>query len=93
MRCSFSHRYQQFQSQFQLGAISFFDDRSRVGAGRVPHFWPVLPEVGISFDFSVALSHCATAVPVTSLPPSRCRTQDSASSYPLLRHKYSAVRG
>jgi hypothetical protein len=54
MRHSLSHRYRQFQSLIQLGAISFFDDRSQVGAGRVPHFWPVLPEVGISFDFSVS---------------------------------------
>ena len=54
MRRSLSHRYRQFQSQFQLGAISFFDDRSQVGAGRVSHFWLVLPEVGISFDFSVS---------------------------------------
>jgi hypothetical protein len=44
MRRSLSHRYQQFQSQFQLGAISFFDDRH---PDRVPYFWPVLPEVGL----------------------------------------------
>jgi len=30
MRRSLSHHYQQGQSQFQLGAISFFDDRSQV---------------------------------------------------------------
>ena len=30
MRRSLSHRYQQGQSLIQLGAISFFDDRSQV---------------------------------------------------------------
>jgi hypothetical protein len=30
MRRSLSHRYQQGQSQFQVGTIPFFDDRHRV---------------------------------------------------------------
>ena len=87
MRRSLSHRYQQFQSLIQLGAISFFDDRSQVGAGRVPHFWPGLPEVGISFDFGVALSPCAVVDLATSVLPSRSRTQEPPSSYAFFRHK------
>jgi len=93
MRRSLSHRYQQGQSQFQLEAISFFDDHSQVeGRSGAPHL-AGFARSGDFLDFSAALSPCAVADPATSLRPSRCRTQEPISSYPSLRHKCSAVRG
>jgi hypothetical protein len=75
MRRSLSHRYQQGQSLIQLGAISFFDDRSQVGAG------------GDFLDFSAALSPCPVVDLATSLLPSRSRTQEPPSSNAFFRHK------
>jgi len=52
MRRSLSHRYQQGQSQFQLGAISFFDDRHRVECRSCAPLLAGFAGSGVSFDLS-----------------------------------------
>jgi hypothetical protein len=62
MQRSLSHRYQQGQSQFQLEAISFFDDRPGSDA-------PLLPGFGRSGDF-----RCQCSVHLHNTPVLKARS-------------------